>query len=323
VQLAAAEARAAHLEAGGRRLAVVHADTRGDPEQVQAETVRLLTVNKVPALLAGPMAGAAERVLRADQPYGTAVVVPAELAEGASSPWVRSLGARPDSRGRAMARYASRDLKGSRAVVVTDSRDAVAAALAAAFRKEWPGGSAAVEESTYASSGDAAGLASRAARAKPDVVLLAVTPGEFRPLYSTLAEGGFRGAVLYGGEDAGPMTAGRDGGPDVYLTTVYCPQKLTARGQEFARRYEADNHEPADLYAAQAYDGACLLFAVLGKAKGTDPAAVRQELERTESFETVTGTVSWKDQRARRAFFLLRVQGGKTTVVQTVEPDAD
>jgi branched-chain amino acid transport system substrate-binding protein len=323
VQLAVAEARAAHLEAGGRPLAVVHADTGGEPEQVGAETVRLLTVNKVPALLAGPRAAAAERVLRADQVYGAAVVVPAELADSAASPWVRALGARPASRGRALARYAARDLKGSRAVVVLDNRDAAATAVATAFRKEWPGGAAAVEERTYSSAADAAERAAQAARARPDVILLAVAPGEFRSLYSALADGGFRRAVLYGGEDAGPMTGGRDGGPDLYLATVYCPEKLTARGQEFARRYEADNHEPPDLYAAQAYDGACLLFGVLSKAKGTDPAAVRQELERTETFETVTGTVTWKDHRARRAFFLLHVQGGKTTVAQTVEPEAD
>jgi branched-chain amino acid transport system substrate-binding protein len=248
-----------------------------------------------------------------------AVVVPAELPQAAGSSSVRSLGARPASRGRALARYASRDLKAARAAVVLDNRDAVAAALASAFRREWPGGSAAVEEWTYSSSADAAGRATQAARAKPDVILLAVASGEFRSLYSAFADGGFHGAVLYGGEDAGPMP----GGSDVYLATVYCPEKLTARGQEFARRFEADNHEPPDLYAAQAYDGACLLFGVLSKVKATDPAAVRQELQRTESFETVTGTVTWKDHRARRGFFLLHIKGGKTTVVQTVEPEAD
>jgi branched-chain amino acid transport system substrate-binding protein len=319
VQAAVAEARAAHLETAGRPLVAVHADTGGAAEQVAAQTVRLLTVNKVPALLADPRAAAAERVLRAAGPYGVAVVVPAELPETAGSPSVRSLGARPASRGRALARYAARDLKASRAAVVLDNRDAVAAAVATAFRKEWPGGSAAVEEWTYSSSADAAGRVTQAARAKTDVILLALASGEFRSLYSALADGGFRGAVLYGGEDAGPMA----GGPEVYLATVYCLQKVTARGQEFARRYEADNHEPPDLYAAQAYDGACLLFGVLSKVKGPDPAAVRQELERTESFETVTGTVTWKDHRARRGFFLLHVQGGTTTVVQTVEPEAD
>src|SRR6516225_6482921 len=52
VEQAVAEVRAAGQTVGGRPLAVLHVDDRGDAATVRAETVRLLTVNKAVALLA-------------------------------------------------------------------------------------------------------------------------------------------------------------------------------------------------------------------------------------------------------------------------------
>jgi branched-chain amino acid transport system substrate-binding protein len=283
-------------------------------------------------LLAGPAAGAAERLLRADeQPSGVPVVVPGELADPAAWSVALSLGARPGERGRALARYGVRDLKAGRAVVLTDARDPVASALAADFVREWRrggGGSPAVgtvEEWTVGGGADLPGLAARTAKARPDLVLFAGTPADFRTLRSHLDEVGLHVPLLYGGEDAGPAVAGGglEAGGEVYVATVYATEKLTSRGREFARRYEAEFHEAPDADAAAAYDGARLLFDVLQRAQTTTPAALRDELARTESFETVTGPVAWKDRRPRRTFFLVQVKGGKARVVQTVEPGAE
>ncbi len=326
VQLAVAEAKAEGKAVAGRPLAVVHADSQGDAEAVAAETVRLLSVNRVAALLAGPGGAAAERLLRADEPYGAPVVVPGELADPASWSTALSLGAQPGERGRALARYASHDLQARRAVVLTDARDPVAAALAAAFVREWRRGSApAVEEWTVGGSADLPALAARAGKALPDLVLFAGAPADFRSLRGHLGEAGLRVPLLYGGEDAGPAVAegGLEAGADQYLATVFAREKLTARGQEFARRYEAEFHEAPDLYAAEAYDGARLLFDLLQRAQTTAPAALRDELARIESFETVTGPVAWKERRPRRTFFLVQVKGDQARVVQAVEPGGE
>jgi branched-chain amino acid transport system substrate-binding protein len=328
VQLAVTEAKAEGKAVGGRPLAVVHADSKGDTDAVAAETVRLLSVNRVAALLAGPGSAAAERMLRADEPYGAPVVVPGELADPASWSTALSLGAPPGERGKALARYAARDLKAARAVVLSDARDPIAAALAAAFVREWRrggGGTPAVEEWTVGGSADLPALAARAAKARPDLVLFAGTPADFRSLRGHVGEAGLRVPLVYGGEDAGPAVAegSLEAGADQYLATVYAREKLTSRGQEFARRYEAEFHEAPDLNAAAAYDGARLLFDVLQRAQTTAPAALRDELARTESFETVTGPVAWKGRRPRRPFFLVQVKGGQARVVQTVEPGGE
>jgi branched-chain amino acid transport system substrate-binding protein len=314
----------AHPEAANRPFAVIHADTQGEPELVQAETVRLLTVNRVVGLLAGPRAGTTDRLLRAEQPYGAAVVIPTEWS-GTPANWgVRVLGAVAAARGRALGQYASRDLKARTAIVLTDTRDSIAAAVAAAFRKVFPNDEKmGAQEWSYASAADTASLTARAARARPDLVLLACAASDLASLKAGLANDGFRGALMYGGPDVGPTGVGLEGGPDTYLATVFCAEKLTPRGQTFAQRYEAQFHEAPDLYAAQAYDGACLLLETLERVGNPTLQSVREELARTESFETVTGPIRWKGQEPRRAFFLMRVHAGKGPVVQTVEPDAD
>src|SRR5437879_2498637 len=54
----------------GRRIEVRHADTHGDLEALGNEAVRLITVNRVVALLGGSDAEQADRLGRATQPYG-------------------------------------------------------------------------------------------------------------------------------------------------------------------------------------------------------------------------------------------------------------
>ena len=152
VELAVADSE--HTIAG-RPCAFLHVDSRGDAETVQAETVRLLTVNRAAALLADFDATLTERLLRANQSYGVPVIVPGELPAAPDTDAVCALGVPPDVRGRLLARYAGVDRRWPRAAVLTDTRRPVAAALAAAFAKAWPRtGGVTVEEWTFATTAE-------------------------------------------------------------------------------------------------------------------------------------------------------------------------
>src|SRR5437588_13049004 len=54
MSLAVEDVNAEDQRVGGRTVVVRNVDTRGDPELVQAEAVRLVTLNKVVAFVAGP-----------------------------------------------------------------------------------------------------------------------------------------------------------------------------------------------------------------------------------------------------------------------------
>ncbi len=319
-----AVADAAEQTVAGRPVVVLHVDSRGDAATVQAETVRLLTVNKAAALLADFDAALTERVLRANQPYGVPVIVPGELPAGPDTSAVLSLGVPPAVRGTLLARYAGADPSTRRAAVLTDSRRPVAASLASAFVKAWSrarGGT--VEEWTFANAAECDERIDRLMRTAPAVVLLACSVADFRVLRPRLASALPKVALLYGGEDAGALSlkAELETGPAVYLATAYSAEHLTESGQFFARRYAERFHEPPDLYAAQAYDSARLLLDVLQRAGAASKEALVKEIARLEQFDSVTGPVRWRDRQPRRRVFLLRLTNNQTKVVQTIEPE--
>jgi branched-chain amino acid transport system substrate-binding protein len=308
---------------GGRPVAVLHVDSGGDPTTVQAETVRLITVNSAAALLAGFDPALTERLLRANQPYGVPVVVAGELPGASESAAVVSLGVQPAVRGRLLARYASADLGLRRAAVLTDTRRPAAAALAAAFVKSWPPDrGAAVEEWTFTSAAERDERLERLIRAGPAVVLLACSVADFRALRTRVADNLPKASLLHGGEDAGasPLQAELEARPDVYLATGYSPDHLSESGRDFVRRYTERFHEPPDLYACQAFDAARLLVETLQRA-GTDRDALRKELARLESFDSVTGPIRWKDRLPHRRVFLIALKNNQPKVVRMIEPD--
>src|SRR5262249_59705496 len=98
--------------------------------------VGLLAVNKVTALVGGPGAAGGEALALAAQPYGVPVVLTTALPAAARNDALVSLAARPEARGRALAAYVARLPGVSRVAVLTDERDPVALAVAAAFVQE-------------------------------------------------------------------------------------------------------------------------------------------------------------------------------------------
>ncbi len=302
--------------------AVVHADTRGEADLVQAETARLLSVNKVVALLAGPQAGEVQRIVRAAEPSGTGVVVPCELPEGVGGPGVLSLAAAPEDRGRALAQYAAGSLKARQATVFIDGRDPIAPAVAAAIVKEWRHDGRSVLERTYTSTAQRDELVARAEGTKADLIVLACPTGDFDWWRDRLAAGGVHGPVIYAGPDVGATVTqpSGEGASEVYLATAFSNEKLTDAGQAFARRYETDFHEPPDLFAAAAYDGTRLFVELLRRAHSASAGSIRQEMERLERFDAVTGSIRWDKGRTRRALFIVRIKGGTGRVVRTFEP---
>jgi branched-chain amino acid transport system substrate-binding protein len=324
VEQAIAETQAAEQTIAGHPCAVLHVDSGQDAATVQAETVRLLTVNKVVALLSGFEAPMTERLVRESRSYGVPVIVPGELPGPADTEAVLSMGVPPAVRGRMLARYASSELRLKRAAVLTDGRRPIASALAAAFIKAWPraaGGG--VEEWTFTTAAERDERIARIIKAAPSVILLACSVADFRALRPRLADALPKSPLLYGGEDAGiaSLQAELETQADVYLATAYSAEHLSEAGRSFARRYEERFHEPPDLFSAQSYDAFRLLFEAMQCAGSANKDAVVKELSHLEQFESVTGPVRWKQRQPRRRVFLIALKENRPTVVTTVAPE--
>ncbi len=321
---AVAEARDAEQTAAGHPCAVLHVDNREDADTVQAETVRLLTVNKAIALLADFDAALTDRLIHASRSYGAVVIVPGELPGPTDSDAVVSLGVPPAVRGRLLARYASMDRKRRRAAVLTDSRRPVAAAFAAAFLKAWPRDrDGAREEWTFTTAAERDERIARLIQAAPDVIVLACSLADFRLLRPRLAEALPKVPLIYGGADAGiaALRADLETHAEIYLATAYSAEHLSESGRAFARRYEERFHEPPDLFAAHSYDAARLLLDTMQRAGATSREALLKELAHLEQFDSVTGPVRWKDRQPRRRVFLAALKHNQPVIVSVVEPE--
>jgi branched-chain amino acid transport system substrate-binding protein len=320
IQLAVEEWNADAANGPGRKVAVLHVDVHDD-EAAQAEAVRLLSVNRVAALIVGPDGALAETAARAAGPYEAAVVLPGALASPNAG--VFAVGASPSARGRALARFSRRDLSPVRAGVLTYDRDPVAVALASAFRKAGPQDEdTAPFEWRYGKDKELAAQVQETAKARPAMVLVAGPVADLRKAGAALQAAGLRVPLLYGGPDVGlaELEGAPPAAPDVYLATAYAPEGLPDAGKEFARRYVERFHAPPDLHAALAYDGARLLLAALRQVPDVTPARLRARLAQREPFESVTGPLTWKDGQPLRPLFLLRLANNRPKLVQELWP---
>lgn len=315
----------------GRSFAVRHVDSRGDADLVQAQVVRLIVLNRVAALLGGPDRVLAERLARTAQPYGVPVLLPADLAAPPVGEAAFCLTVAPETRGTALARFVTGDLKARRVVALIDANDETAAAVASAFAREWryqqrEEKSAILEEWPLGSEMQRSEAIGHVAKVQPDVVLLATSPGDLSGLRGQIAATRCKMPILYGGPDVGEnlVETERGTGSTLYLATIFARGGLTAPdGLAFARLYEERFREPPDLTAAQAYDGVQLLIEELARAKSTGPGQLRDALLEVDDFAAVTGPLSLKERRAKRRLFIVAIQAGEAKVIRTFAPNLE
>jgi branched-chain amino acid transport system substrate-binding protein len=309
----------------GRRIFVLHVDTHGDAETAQHEAVRLIKANNVAGLLGGVDVAEADRIGKVAGQFGLALVTPCGAVTPPVGECLLALGLSPARQGEILARFTTQELKLSRVVVVSDSRDAAGAGVATAFAREFPRDSThRLDEFAYKGPPDIADLTGRIKKAGPQALLHTGDAADFLKLRAALRGADDKLAFLFGGTEVqqADVQADREGSRGVYLATAYVADCGTSQGQEFAKRYQERFREAPDVQAALAYDGARLLFAALRRARA-NRTTVREELWKEETFESLTGPLyPQKERPARRTAFVVRLEDGQPKPVQHYDPEA-
>lgn len=309
-------------KAAGRSIAVIHVDSRNDEETVRAEAVRLITVNRVAALIGSLDAALADRLVREGQAYGVPVVVSSEMAPSLREEGAVALGVSAAWRGEQLAKLAL-EQKLTKLAVLIDSRSFLADELAAAFTREARKKDATLRERTFDSTSDKIDWVEEVLQDGPSAVLVAASPRVFSQIEAALRKREFKRTLIYGGEDFGPGAVQPNGATEVLLATACCTPGLTIKGQEWAHKFEESFRE-APLYSAfQAHDGLRLVLEGLQEASPARSLTLRQALLKLETFESLMGAVIFKDRRTRRPLFLLQRNGNSTRLLKTVPPQTD
>jgi branched-chain amino acid transport system substrate-binding protein len=326
IALAVEEANEAEGLVAGRKVVVLHPDSRGDPEVLQSEAVRLVTVSKAVALLGGTDADSGERLARIAQQYSVPLVTPAGLPPRAISAFAFPTGLAPADHGRALGRFVADELKAPRVAVVAAGRRLADVAVAAAFAEELrKGGQVRVAESAYQKAEELKDLARQVVSGKPAAVFVAGTGADFAKLRTELRAAGLPADVplVFGGEEvaARALRADAEAANGVSLATAFVADESLPRAQEFSRRYVERFGRPPEVFAALAYDDARLLFDAMRRPKSVQGSKVRDELAKVKDFESLTGPLTLdKDRGGRRTAFVVRLEDGRERLLKRYPP---
>jgi branched-chain amino acid transport system substrate-binding protein len=329
VDLAVEETNQEDNRIAGRSVAVRHVDLDPDPK---AAAVRLVTVNRVSALLGSVEAGPAEALALQAQSYRVPTVVTADLSVAPPGKYLFAIGLAPARRGEALARFVAEKLHKTPVTVLAPDRGPAAAALVDAFAAKL--GRERVRKCTYAidSSGQKAPHyeepAKQARAQNPEAILIVGNADAFLALRAELLKAGLdkKTPLLFGGDEE-QLTTLLAKGPDLdgtFATTAFALDGGTPRAEEIAKglpraqafvtAYRAKFGEAPDANAALAYDAARLLFEAMRRAKSSEGDKVQEQLATlAPDFEGLTGPLS------RRPTFVVQIKGGRAEVRELYE----
>ncbi len=306
--LAVEEANGEDQRIAGRHLAILHADSRGQPERARSEAVRLVTLNKLAAVVGGRDQANADRLAQALQPYTPALLTPACVVTP-SLEGVFSLDVSPRFRGDSLARFAAEQFSASRAVLVVDETLPVCAAVATAFTQEWRSGAGRQLQSLEIKGTELpARLLERLKKAEAQVLVVAAMADRVSDAWQALAGQNHKVQIVFAGEsvqwqriEADPDLRGK-----VHGVTVHATSRFDEAGKKFLTRYREKYKEEADADACRGYELIRVLVEGLRKGRGSGGLGLREELAEGKEWPALTGNLRFKDSCAIRPLFAVR-----------------
>jgi ABC-type branched-subunit amino acid transport system substrate-binding protein len=316
ILLALEEVNEGDNRVAGRRLAVLHADSRGDIERARHEAVRLVSLNKLAALLGGRDQATANRLAQVLQPYPVSLLTPAPHGP-ASLENAFSIDVAPEFRGESLARFAVDRFKVQRAIILVDDTTPACATAASAFAEQWrSGGGRSVQTWDARAEEMAKVLPEKLRKEKAEMLFFA---GRASDLLGVRASLPATLPIVFGGEPSEWQRLEVQAGQGTFGATVHAPARFDDDGKSFLKRYREKHHEEADASACQGYELTCVLAAAMRSVKGADPVKVREELGNDEEeFPALTGKLRFKKGHAIRPLFVMRA--GQASPERTFEP---
>jgi branched-chain amino acid transport system substrate-binding protein len=112
------------------------------------------------------------------------------------------------------------------------------------------------------------------------------------------------------------MEIGGDAVEGAIFTAGFHSGDESSAVQNFVNNYRELFNEEPDMFAAQAYDAACIVIAAM-KSKGTDSEQIREGLAETKDFPGITGNTSIDEEGdTLKDVLILKVEDGVFTRIR-------
>ncbi|MEK7790033.1 MAG: ABC transporter substrate-binding protein [Deltaproteobacteria bacterium] len=311
----------------GKKIKVITVDDQGKPEEAAAAVTKLITSDKVVALL-GEVASS--RSL-AGAPIAQRYQVPM-LSPSSTNPKVTQVGDYifrtcfiDPFQGKVMANFAYHTLKVRKAAILRDVKSDYSVGLSEFFTKTFEElGGKVVSDLSY-TGGDVD------FKAQLTAIRTKKVDGIFIPGYYTevgliarqARELGLKMPLL-GGDGWDSERLSEIGGAALensYFSNHYTSESKEPRVAEFVEKFKKAYSKVPDGLAAMGYDAALVMIDALKRSKNQTSKEIRDALAQTKNFQAVSGIISLNENRdAEKAAVVLVVKNGQFKYVETVNP---
>jgi branched-chain amino acid transport system substrate-binding protein len=311
----------------GKSIQVISVDDQGKPEEAVVGVTKLITQDKVHVVI-GEVASS--RSLAA-APLCQKNHVPM-ISPSSTNPKVTQVGDYifrmcfiDPFQGQVMADFAIDTLKAKTAVVLRDQKSDYSMGLADFFTKRFSekGGKVLADQSYVSGDIDFKSQLTSLREKNADVVFVPGYYTEVGLIAKQARELGIR-VPLLGGDGWTSDKLYEIGGAALngcFYSNHYATDTTDPQGVEFVAKYKKRwNHAP-DSLAVLAYDAGWCFVEAAKHAKSLNGPDLREAIAQTKDFLGVTGKITLgPDRNAVKAAVVLKISGGKTTYLATVNP---
>jgi branched-chain amino acid transport system substrate-binding protein len=311
----------------GKTVLVKTYDDQGKTQEAGTAVTRLITDDKVIAVIGEVASSLSIAGGRVAQQYGVPMISPSST--NAQVTQVGDMIFRVcfvDSfQGYVMARFARDNLKITKVATLYDQGQAYSKGLKDDFKKAFTelGGSIVTEQAYTGGDQDFSAQLTTIREQKPDAIYL---PGYYTDVGNIALQARKLGlkVPLLGGDGWDSAKLAEIGGAAIegsYYSNHYSHESDSPLVKKFVADYQTKHGQVPDGLAALGYDAAKLLFSAMERAAAWDGKSLAAAIADSKAFAGVTGTITIDAERnAEKPAVVVQMKGGKPTYVATVEP---
>jgi len=312
----------------GKKIQLLTEDTRSKAGESQTVVEKLVSRDKVVAVLGEVASGRSSEAAPVCQGAGVPMISPSS-----TNPDVTKKGGDYIFRvcfidpfqGTVMANFATKTLKAKRVAIFTDATSDYSKGLAKYFKQQYlsNGGEIVTELDFNGGDADFKSQLTTIKGAGPDAVFVPAYYTDVALICIQAKQLGLN-VPFFGGdgwESDKLIELGKEAVEGNYFSTHYHPDVASAKSQAFVKAYKQRFGSSPDAMAALGYDSMMILADAIKRAGSTEGKSLKTALAATKGFDGVTGITTIDAERnASKAAVILQVANGKFKYLETINP---